>query len=987
MKTIQTTTLCTVSSPCDPQTRVITQRGRWVEQSKFCLITFFNLILLLVIHQTLFAQSKGTISGTVVDSKNKEPLPSVNVIVKGTYYGAATNLDGKFTIQNVNPGTYVVEVSLLGYKSMQYSSVKVQSGETTTLDIKMEETVLSIGQEMVIVGEKPLFNLEETQSRRSATSEDIQAAAVKSVQDVVSLQSGVVQSDNEIHIRGGRSYENAYLVDGVSVQDPLAGMGFGMQLSPASIQEAEVITGGYNAEYGQATSGIVNITTKEGATKFSGSVSYKRDHFGFNDDTRSNFNTDIIEFSLSGPEPISSFLFSKKNGASPLSFFVSLYANRTDGYTRWVEDIQSGKPIGYEVKVPNNLYSSLLPSSPVDLFLDRKRSNVGSWLGKLTWKPIATFKVTYSHTNSISIDQNSQTIGSTLERVEPNPGFQYDFQNIPDSSNTFTQVNLQHTISLTHTLSSKSFYEVRLSKYSSHVRGDANGKYFSLYNEPKDVITLPVEYYNENKDTIGVIPGDGFYDVGNPTRWRDHNLEEYTLKGDFTNNFTEKHKFKTGFEHRYQVMQMVDIVSPWFKPLGLNNDVYGVFPNQGALYAQDNITIKGMILNFGLRLDYWFPGKFVDDALTQPAESINVAATIQKAYFDETMELFGHRFKARMSPRLGISHPVSDNQTLFFSYGHFSKLPRPQFVYSKLERTSAKSSFQTVGNPNLNPETTVSYELGLRNQFGESDVMTVTAYYKDIFDYITARSVRQTGARRGSYTTYINQDYSRVRGLEIEYKTRFTQQLRATVSGSYSIATGKSSSADEAIFSLTQGVEENIKEVPMIFDRPLQLSANVSLNSKKNEPLFGFGKGILEDYNLFFRLFYQSGKRYTYQEWYYSDPVTGRRYYKPDYKNPLSETGDEWFYVDMNLEKYIDLNFGKLAFNLEIKNIFNNQNSQIINPVTGKAYEYGDFTQYPSPAVNDPKYPDLTYPVDPYPYNAARYLNPRTFLFGVTFRF
>ena len=109
--------------------------------------------------------------------------------------------------------------------------------------------------------------------------------------------------------------------------------------------------------------------------------------------------------------------------------------------------------------------------------------------------------------------------------------------------------------------------------------------------------------------------------------------------------------------------------------------------------------------------------------------------------------MFGQRWKARLSPRLGISHPVSDNQTLFFSYGHFSKLPRPQFVYSKLEKTSARSTFQTVGNPNLNPETTVSYELGLRNQLGESDVLTLTAYYKDIFDYITARTVRASSAR------------------------------------------------------------------------------------------------------------------------------------------------------------------------------------------------------------------------------------------------
>ncbi|MBI3195658.1 MAG: TonB-dependent receptor [Ignavibacteriae bacterium] len=944
---------------------------------KITLLLFLSFVLLSCMIETASAQNKGTIAGTVVDSKNKEPLPSVNVMVKGTYYGAATDFDGKFTITNVNPGTYIVEVSLLGYKSMQFSSVKVLANEKTTLDIKMEETVLSIGQEMVIVGEKPLFNLEETQSRRSVTSEDIQIAAVKSVQDVVSMQAGVVQSDNEIHIRGGRSYENAYLVDGVSVQDPLAGMGFGLQLPPSAIQEVEVISGGYNAEYGQATSGIVNITTKDGDPKFSGSLGYKQDHFNI----QSN-NTDIIEASLSGPLLLDQ-LFGYETGK--LSFFTTLSGNFTDGYTRWVPEIVNGKPTNRKILItPNQLNSSLIND---DALYAPRRSNAWSLLSKVTWRPLSIVKLTYAFTHSLIIDQNSQTVSSTLDRVEPNPGFQYEFMFIPDSANTFTQKNFQHSFALTHTLSSKAFYELKFSRYSAHVRGDANGKYFDLYNEFRDVVTLPVDYYNINKDTIGVIPGDGFYDVGNPTRWRDHNLHEYTFKGDFTNNFTEKHKFKAGIEHRYQEMQMVDIVSPWFKPLGLNNDVYTVFPNQGALYAQDNITIKGMILNFGLRLDYWFPGKFVDDALALPPDSINVAPAIVKGYFDETMNLFGARFKARMSPRLGISHPVSDNQTLFFSYGHFSKLPRPQFIYSKLEKTSARSSSQTVGNPNLNPETTVSYELGLRNQFGESDVLTVTAYYKDIFDYITSRTIRATSQRRSSFTTYINQDYSRVRGVEVEYKTRFSQQLRATVSGSYSYATGKSSSADEALFNLSQGLEENIKEVPMIFDRPLQLSANIGVTSKKNEPLFGFGKGFLENLNVFVRMFYQSGKRYTYYSLYNVDSIIGRNMYQPDYKNPLSELGDDWFYVDVNVEKFIDLSFGKLSINLEIKNIFDNKNSQIINPVTGRAYEYGDNTQYPSPSVNDPLYPDLTYPVEPFPYNPARYLNPRTYLLGLSFRF
>jgi outer membrane receptor protein involved in Fe transport len=935
---------------------------------------------------------RGNIKGIVLDKKTGEPLPSVNITIKGTYYGAMSDFNGAFTIANINAGTYDIVVSLLGYKTVEFTAFKVAGGQTASLDVRMEETVLSLGQEVVIIGEKPLFNIEETQTRRSVTGDDIRAAAVQSVQDVVGMQTGVVQADNEIHIRGGRTYENAYLLDGVSVQDQLAGSGFGLQLAPGAIQEVEVLTGGYNAEYGQATSGIVNITTKEGATNYSGTLAYKRDHFGFNDQSISNFNTDVTEASLSGPEPITSTLIPglKEKIPGSLSFFGTFYSNVTDGYTRWAEKIVNGQPVGYELRVPNQLYSSILDSNK---FWSPRAANNWSWLGKLTWKLSPTFKISYSYAESRQIDQNTQAIQNTFSYVEPNPGYQYQFRNILDSANTFTQRNIQHSISITHTLNTQTYYELHFSLYTAHVRGDANGKYFTAYNQPKDIVTLPIQYYNLNRDTIGVIPGDGLYDVGNPTQWRDHFMSEYTIKGDLTHNFTEKNKFKTGIEMRFQNLQMVDIVDPWYRsavsPLGLDDDVYSVSPSLGALYAQDNITLQGMILNVGLRLDYWMPGKYVDSVVALPSDSTNISDQIRQAYYGDTYNFFGRRMKARLSPRLGVSHPVSDNQTLFFSYGHFSKLPRPQFVYSKLASSSSQSPSQTFGNPNLNPETTVSYELGFRNQISESDVLTLTAYYKDVFDYISAQSIRITNPRfsSSSYTVYINQDYSRIRGLEAEYKLRASDWMHGVISASYSIATGKSSDAQEAAYNLQQGLYENIREEPMVFDRPLQVSASLNLTSKKNQPLFGFGRGWLDNYNAYIRVFYESGKRYTQQLFVGNDPTNGRPEYVPDYSNPNNEIGDYWFYIDLNIEKYFDVAIGQLVLALEIQNLLDRRNSQIINPVTGRAYQYGDPTQYPGGSVNDPLYPQLTYPVPAFPYDPSRYLNPRTFRLGLSFRF
>lgn len=949
-------------------------------------------ILVLVFFFPLFlvAQTTGVLKGKVIDKATKEPLPSVNVIIKGTYYGASTDFDGNFTIPKINPGVYVVEVKLLGYKVMQYPAVKIQEGQTTELNVQLEETALSLGQEIEVVGEKPLFNIEETSSRRTIASEDLSAAAVKNVQEVVALQVGVVQSDDQIHIRGSRSYETAYIIDGISVQDPLSGTGFGLQLPPGAIQEAEVITGGYNAEYGQATSGVVNLTTKEGSDKFAGTLSHKQDHFGLNNNTRSNFNTDIYDFMLSGPEVFTQYLLPALGVEVPgkISFFVNGNVNLTDGYTRWVERINAaGVPDGWIVKAPGGLKSAIIKQS----WLAPRRSNNWSFFGKVTWKITPTMKLSYAGTYAIVVNQNTQSVRTTLEYQEPQPGYQYLFQQIPDSANTFAQINTQQALSFIHTISSKTFYEFRLSRFVAHLRADANGKNWEYYQEPKDVVMFPLVYRQVGIDSVLVIPGDGFYDMGSPSSWRDQYVDEYTVKFDLTSNLTEKNKFKTGFETRFQYLQMIDIYKPWVKPLGYDNDIYSVHPIVGAFYAQNSLTYGGMILNVGLRFDYWFPGKYVDDAMKNDAESL-VSPTIRKEYFANTYSLFGLRWKGRLSLRLAIAHPVSDNQTLFFSYGHFSKFPRPQYVYTKLLRSSARSTSQTIGNPNLNPETTVAYELGLRNQLTENDVLSITAYYKDIFDYITTRTVQvaPSGYSTGTYTTYINLDYTRSRGIEIEYKKRYGDWFRGAVSAAYSITTGKSSSAEEAKYNLQRGLTETVKDTYAEWDRPFQGSLVLNFRVGKNKPLFGFGEGILDDYNIYIRTFYQSGKRYTPQILIGYDASNGRPVYSDDYSNPYSKVGKDVMTVSLNFEKYFTLGPTKLVVSLEITNLFDRRNAQILNPVTGDAYtprrSDGSWTSVPY-SWNDPHYPDLQAPISPYPYNPARYMEPRRFILGASISF
>lgn len=944
------------------------------------LKSIFLILLFFVLSNSAYTQT-GTLSGVIVDSLNN-PLQDVNVKIKGSYFGTASDENGKYTIKGIPQGEYTVQVSAIGYKTHEYTEIKIKKNENTTLDIKLSTTSYTLGEEILVVGDRPLLDIEQTESKHILTSDDIKEKIVENIIDVVTLQPGVIKQDDALYIRGGRSDDNAYLLDGLSVQDPLAGTGFGLLLSSNVIEEVEVITGGYNAEYGQATSGVVNVRTKDGNwDQYSFGLTYKRDNLGFNSEWKSTFNTDMLEVNFSGPEPFTKYLFGnllKMKVPGKFTLFGNFLINITDGpYS--VPNLYTNQQTGFTA---SKIFSSIF----YDSRFTPRQSNNYSCVGKITWKPSDNFKIAYSFNQSVAINQNSQSLQTNLEYVEPTPGYQYSFQEILDNANTYTHINIFHTLSLEHAVSSKAFYELKFSRFFTHLRADANGFFWDEYTEALDIIKPPFVYYEtgDTNNPYGIIPGDGFYDIGNPNTWHDHFVKEFRFKGDFSYDFNPKNKFKAGIELAYQEMQLIDIYKPWIGTMGLNNNLYKVYPSFGALYAQEKITYKGMILNYGLRFDVWFPGKLVDDAIAN-SNTITIPQQIKDDYYKDTYELFGRRWKARLSPRIGISHPITENQTLFFSYGHFSKRPKPQFVYAKISNVNAKSSFQKFGNPNLNPETTVSYELGIRNQFTNDDVLTLTAYYKDIYDYVATVTANIDDPRFAGETfiTYINQDYSKTRGIELDYKKRIGRWFNGNINITYSVAAGKSSSTDQGYLVATGGAFETIGENYLSWDRPLQISLNTSFFFEKGSGIFGFGKNIIDDLGFKTRIFYQSGKRYTPQI-LIGYLTNGRPEYEADSENPLSAIGSDWFWIDMALNKYFRLGKFRITLSIEATNILNWKNAAIINPVTGRAYEYGD----PTPnSYNDPLYPDLQAPLSPYPFNPARYLAQRNIKFGVSLQY
>ncbi|MFQ5753083.1 MAG: carboxypeptidase-like regulatory domain-containing protein, partial [bacterium] len=596
-----------------------------------------------------FAQTRGTITGRITDVETGEGLPGVNVVVLGTYYGAATNLEGFYQILKVSPGVYNLKISFIGYTVVQKTGVKVNANEITTVNISLAPTVLAFGQEVTVIGDKPLLDVEDTATRKRITSDDIASLVVEDVKDIVANQSGVVEMDDEIHIRGGRAYESAYLLDGVSVQDPLSGTGFGLRLSANAIEELEVITGGFAAEYGQAMSGIVQVKTKEGSEKYHGSISYKLDHFGL--DWDANFNSDIVEMSLSGPEPISNYLLKPLGLKLPgeLKFFTSGSFLISDSYLE---------------KATN-----LKPSTASEFFAPRQ-NNEWSGLVKLNWNLTPQHRLKFSFNRSLTTSQNTRALQTTLEFERAGPGYPFRFQNILDNFNVFTHDINQESLSWTQTLGNKSFYELRFSRFFTNLRSQVGDLHWTEYIKSEDIVTVPPggipndQYFRDPRGEFITIKPDGFLDVGNGDTWHDHFVEEFTFKGDLSYIPNQIHNFKAGFEMGFQEMQMLEIVRPWFGGLGLNNDIYRVNPRVGAFYVQDRITREGLVVNIGLRYDYWVPGQFVLDALNRFRNDPNLAEEDREiwqrrydVYRDETFGFLGNRVKGRLMPRLGISHP------------------------------------------------------------------------------------------------------------------------------------------------------------------------------------------------------------------------------------------------------------------------------------------------------------------------------------------
>ena len=398
------------------------------------------VIVLLLLSSIGFAQTTGKIAGKVTDATSEEALIGANVLIEGTSFGAAAGLNGEFFIINISPGVYTLRVQMMGYETVLYQDVQVSVNRTTDVHIQMKPTVIE-GEVVVVQAEKVAIKKDQTSTVRNVSSEQMEMLPVENVGQVVAMQAGVVNG----HFRGGRLNEVAYLIDGVEVTESFGGAGRAVDLEPEAVQDLEVITGTFNAEYGKAMSGIVNAVTKGGDVKFHGSFSANlaefltpNDHIFIGMKEMDPTRNQDYKFQLSGP------IWGNK-----ITFFTNVRYQNNKNHLFGVRRFEVDDFSDYSGNTSESWYSEANGDSD---YVSMNGSKNTSFMGKLTASPFTNFRISMLYTKN----------------TDEWNGYDHGYKYNPDGTGTTFRTTDMYSLNINHMLSPKLFYELKLSQVDSY---------------------------------------------------------------------------------------------------------------------------------------------------------------------------------------------------------------------------------------------------------------------------------------------------------------------------------------------------------------------------------------------------------------------------------------------------------------------------------------------------------------------------------------
>ncbi|MEX0720893.1 MAG: TonB-dependent receptor [Balneolaceae bacterium] len=762
-------------------------------------IVFLSIIGQLLVSTIAFANSTGKIAGRVVEESSGEPLPGVNVSIVGTQKGAVTDVEGYYTILNVTPDTYELQASFLGFQTNIVQNVRVTIGQTTTIDFSLSETVLG-GGEMIVIAERPIVRRDLTSSSASISHKELEMMPVENFSDVVNLQAGVVNG----HFRGGRLGEVAYLVDGVPINDAFDNS-FAYQVENNAIQEVEVISGTFNAEYGQAQSGVVNIVTKDGGEDYEGNIStYTGDYLTSNTEDYQNIGSISpahiydVQGNVSGPVP----LFDDK-----LRFFFSGRRTSDQGYLYGRNIV---RPMGH-----SNDSGEMINVDGRQVYVPQLGDSAYQ---AMNWSEQNTlqFKLTSYHISGNKFSVNA------LYQNDQGQNYNHLYRYNPDGTPTNFGESITLNVMDSYSFNSKTFANLKASYF-------INRSESYLYEDPLDA-----RYPRD--DAQNFLGGNFSFFRGGAIM--DHfSRETKTFVGviDVTSQVNRRHMFKTGaqaklhninlrnFEVKNNSSTGFDAEIP---PVGTPDHVYyDEQPIELSAYIQDKMEFDYMVVNLGIRFDYFDANSQIPEDYERPANSPRI----------ETEPNW------QLSPRIGIAYPITESGVVHVSYGHFFQIPSFQYLYTNPDYTydPEVGLGRVFGNPNLKPQQTISYETGLQQGFNDIIALTATVYYKDIRNLLGTRiETIAPGVDEpfplSKYGRYINRDYGQSKGVILALEKRMDRGYSFNINYSLQFASGNASDPESRLLDEQAGVETEKQLVPLDWDRRHQLKASLSLLTFQN---------------------------------------------------------------------------------------------------------------------------------------------------------
>ena len=772
---------------------------------------FSIFICLLCCSSYLWAGTTGKIAGRITDSETGESLPFVNVIVEGTTMGAASDPDGYYVILNIPPGRYDVVARMMGYQEYRITDVKVSIDFTTWLDFNLNPTAVEV-EGITVTAERPLIQMDLTSTRSVIDADRIEALPVVEFEDIVNLQAGVVDG----HFRGGRSSEVVYMLDGISITDPFSYETM-IDVENSVIKELEVISGTFNAEYGQAMSGVVNIVTKEGGRKkLTGNITtYAGDYVSNHTETYMNiddlnpFSIYNIEVTIGGLLPI----FGDK-----LSFYTTGRRYNNEGYLFGSRIFNPSDSSDFSQDDPDDWYVGATGDSAMVAMAPNLEN---SFYGKLTYRLSHENKFTYNFT------WKNREFKEYDHTFTYNPYGDYDRF---DESYT-------HVLNWNHLISANTFSELKLANSFRDYR-------YYVYEDPLDVDYVDPARLEDARNYAFLSGGTKMWQFRrNTTSW--------IGKFDLTSQVTKDHLIKLGLElrrhklflHEFEIIpkknqagNQIYPFEPDISPINFtNHNKYTNFPFEGALYIQDKMEFRDMIANIGVRFDYFDPRWKVPSDLRDPNPNDPLRPDTINPYNPEnpirvTGEPWFEDVEPRMqiSPRIGIAYPISDMGVLHGSYGHFFQIPPFEYIYTDPEFEVYAAELATrMGNADLEPQKTVIYELGLQQQLTDDVSLDVTVFFKNIRNLLGIE-IHETyiGSK---YARYINKDYGNVRGVTVTLEGRYAEFIYASIDYTYQIAEGNSSDPNAVYWDARANREPEKLLLPLDWDQTHTINGAIQL--------------------------------------------------------------------------------------------------------------------------------------------------------------